>query len=44
MPEIGISSTMLRQRARNAERTTYLVPDSVRRYIDQHRLYRGTPQ
>jgi nicotinate-nucleotide adenylyltransferase len=44
MPEIGISSTMLRQRARNSEPTTYLIPDSVRSYIDQHRLYRGTPQ
>ena len=41
MPEIGISSTMLRQRARDSQPTTYLVPDSVRSYIDRHRLYRG---
>ena len=41
MPEIGISSTMLRERARRSQPTTYLVPDSVRRYIDRHRLYRG---
>ena len=43
MPEIGISSTMLRERASRGLPTTYLVPDSVRRYIDQHRLYSGTP-
>jgi nicotinate-nucleotide adenylyltransferase len=41
MPEIGISSTMLRDRARTGESTRYLVPDAVRDYIDQHGLYRG---
>ena len=41
MPEIGISSTMLRERARASEPTTYLMPDAVRSYIDRHRLYRG---
>jgi nicotinate-nucleotide adenylyltransferase len=44
MPEIGISSTMLRQRARTGQPTTYLTPDSVRSYIDEHRLYRGSSQ
>jgi nicotinate-nucleotide adenylyltransferase len=44
MPEIGISSTMLRKRARAAEPTRYLVPDAVRSYIDRHRLYGGGPQ
>jgi nicotinate-nucleotide adenylyltransferase len=44
MPEIEISSTMLRQRARASQPTTYLMPDSVRRYIDEHRLYRGSPK
>jgi nicotinate-nucleotide adenylyltransferase len=44
MPEIGISSTMLRERARAAQPTTYLMPDSVRSYIDGHRLYRGSAQ
>ncbi|HTX32132.1 MAG TPA: nicotinate-nucleotide adenylyltransferase [Solirubrobacteraceae bacterium] len=39
MPEIGISSTMLRERARASEPTTYLMPDAVRSYIDRHRLY-----
>ena len=43
MPEIGISSTMLRERARTGESTRYLVPEAVRGYIDQHRLYRGIP-
>jgi nicotinate-nucleotide adenylyltransferase len=41
MPEIGISSTMLRDRVRASEPTRYLVPDAVRSYIDQHRLYRS---
>jgi nicotinate-nucleotide adenylyltransferase len=44
MPEIDISSTMLRRRARTGEPTRYLVPEGVRDYIDQHRLYRGSPQ
>ena len=44
MPEIDISSTMLRDRARASQPTTFLVPDSVRAYIDHHQLYRGTPR
>ena len=44
MPEIGISSTMLRERARSGESTRYLIPDAVRGYIDRHRLYRGSPE
>lgn len=44
MPDIGISSTMLRDRARRSQPTTYLVPDAVRSYIDDRELYRGTPQ
>lgn len=43
MPEIGISSTMLRERTRRSQPTTYLLPESVRSYIDEHRLYTGTP-
>jgi nicotinate-nucleotide adenylyltransferase len=42
MPEIGISSTMLRDRARRGEPTRYLVPDAVRSYIDRHQLYGGS--
>jgi nicotinate-nucleotide adenylyltransferase len=41
MPGIEISSTLLRRRARKGEPTRYLIPDTVRSYIDQHRLYGG---
>ena len=41
MPRIGISSTMLRDRARSGQPIRYYVPDAVERYIDQHRLYAG---
>jgi nicotinate-nucleotide adenylyltransferase len=44
MPEIGISSTMLRERVRAAESTRYLMPEAVRAYVDRHRLYTGTPE
>jgi nicotinate-nucleotide adenylyltransferase len=44
MPEIGISSTMLRDRVRAGVPTTYLMPEAVRDYIDRHGLYRGSPQ
>jgi nicotinate-nucleotide adenylyltransferase len=44
MPEIGISSTMLRERVRSGESTQYLMPDAVRGYVDQHHLYGGTTQ
>jgi len=40
MPEVEISSTMLRERVRSGGPTRYLMPDRVRDYIDQHRLYR----
>jgi nicotinate-nucleotide adenylyltransferase len=43
MPAIEISSTMLRDRARQGGPTRYLVPDAVRSYIDRHRLYGGSP-
>jgi nicotinate-nucleotide adenylyltransferase len=41
MPEIGVSSTMIRDRVRRGEPTRYLTPDAVREYIDQHGLYTG---
>ena len=44
MPEIGISSTMLRQRVRASVSTRYLMPDAVRGYIDHHQLYRGSSE
>jgi nicotinate-nucleotide adenylyltransferase len=43
MPEIGVSSTMLRERVRSGEPTRYLMPDAVRSYIDRHHLYGGSP-
>jgi len=43
MPEIEISSTMLRERIRRGQPTRYLMPDAVRAYADAHRLYRGSP-
>jgi nicotinate-nucleotide adenylyltransferase len=43
MPEIGISSTMLRERVREGVSTRYLMPDAVREYIDHHHLYGGSP-
>jgi nicotinate-nucleotide adenylyltransferase len=42
MPEIGISSTMLRDRVRAGYSTRYLMPERVRDYIDRHGLYRGS--
>lgn len=39
MPEIGISSTMLRDRVRAGRPTKYLMPDAVRVYIDRLGLY-----
>lgn len=38
-PGLDISSTQLRQRVASGEPIRYLVPDSVRAYIGQHRLY-----
>jgi nicotinate-nucleotide adenylyltransferase len=43
MPEIGISSTMVRSRVRERESIKYLVPDAVADYIERHALYRGIP-
>ena len=41
MPEVEISSTMLRERIRTGQPTNYLMPDAVRDYADEHRLYRS---
>lgn len=42
MPEIGVSSTMLRDRVRAGVPTRYLMPDAVRAYIERLDLYRGS--
>jgi nicotinate-nucleotide adenylyltransferase len=39
MPRIGVSSTLIRERARAGESIRYLVPDAVADYIKDHRLY-----
>jgi nicotinate-nucleotide adenylyltransferase len=38
-PEIGISSTMIRERARNRQTIRCLVPEKVEQYILDHNLY-----
>jgi nicotinate-nucleotide adenylyltransferase len=43
MPEIGISSSMVRSRIRAGLPVKYLVPDAVSGYIDRHGLYRSSP-
>lgn len=39
-PGLDVSSSGLRERVRRGGSVRYLVPDSVRRYIERHRLYR----
>ena len=39
MPRIGISSTIVRRRARDGEPIRYLVPDAVADHIERHHLY-----
>lgn len=41
-PAIGLSSSLIRQRVARGMDIRYLVPDAVRHYIRQHRLYAGT--
>ena len=40
MPQLEISSSMIRDRWRRGESIRYLVPDGVERLIARHRLYR----
>jgi len=39
IPQLEISSTNIRERARVGKSIRYLVPDAVRDYIEEHRLY-----
>jgi nicotinate-nucleotide adenylyltransferase len=39
MPQIAVSSTLVRRRVRCGQPIRYLVPDAVGRYIERHRLY-----
>jgi nicotinate-nucleotide adenylyltransferase len=40
MPSMDVSSTDIRRRVREGRSIRYLVPDGVRDYIEEHRLYR----
>src|SRR4051794_34272526 len=40
MPEIGVSSTMLRERVREGLPIRYLTADAVAGYVSRHNLYR----
>ncbi|HMB92960.1 MAG TPA: nicotinate-nucleotide adenylyltransferase [Rhodothermales bacterium] len=42
-PLLEISGTEIRQRLREGHSIRYLVPDAVRAYIDQHKLYSPHP-
>jgi len=39
VPEIEISSSLIRSRLKEGQTIRYLVPDSVRNYIEENRLY-----
>jgi len=39
-PELPLSATEVRQRAREGRSVRYLVPDAVADYIEERRLYR----
>ncbi|MGM7721046.1 nicotinate-nucleotide adenylyltransferase [uncultured Metabacillus sp.] len=39
IPQFDVSSTMLRERIKTGENTAYLLPDDVKRYIEENRLY-----
>ncbi|MBI3088515.1 MAG: nicotinate (nicotinamide) nucleotide adenylyltransferase [Candidatus Omnitrophica bacterium] len=41
MPQVDVSSSMIRGRIRRGQSIRYLVPDAVARYIARHRLYQG---
>ena len=42
-PGLEVSSTALRERAREGRSLRYLVPDAVARYAERHRLYGPSP-
>ncbi len=41
MPEVGVSSSLIRQYCRDGCSIRYLVPEAVRQYIINHNLYTG---
>jgi nicotinate-nucleotide adenylyltransferase len=44
MPQIGVSSTIVRERIRAQQPIRYIVPDQVAEYVARHRLYGGTSE
>ena len=44
MPAVEISSSLIRQRCQQGRSIRYLVPDSVRHYIQTHRLFQAVPK
>jgi nicotinate-nucleotide adenylyltransferase len=44
MPQIEVSSTIVRERVRAKQPIRYIVPDQVAEYIARHRLYGGTAE
>ena len=40
MPELEVAASNLQERVRNGQSIRYLVPDAVRSYIEENRLYR----
>jgi nicotinate-nucleotide adenylyltransferase len=44
IPALAISSTDIRERAKNLEPVWYLVPDGVVQYINKHKLYAGSDE
>jgi nicotinate-nucleotide adenylyltransferase len=43
MPQIAVSSTLVRRRLQAGQPVRYLVPDAVIDYIERHRLYTAAP-
>ena len=41
MPEVNISSSVVRERVKEGKSIRYLVPDAVERYVREHGLYGG---
>jgi nicotinate-nucleotide adenylyltransferase len=39
IPQFDVSSTMLRKRLKVNKNTAYLLPEDVKRYIEENRLY-----
>jgi nicotinate-nucleotide adenylyltransferase len=39
IPQFDVSSTMLRKRLKEKENTAYLLPEDVKRYIEENHLY-----